>query len=70
MVVAHGGVGVTNTLDQHTTRGLKKIRVMKKRPSFALLYISLNTVIPTLSLVITKLYLKTADQEDHLFLCL
>ena len=33
MVVAHGGVGVTNTLDQHTTRGLKKIRAMT-RPEF------------------------------------
>ena len=33
MVVAHGGVGVTNTLEQHTTRGLKKIRVMT-RPEF------------------------------------
>ena len=33
LVAAHGGVGVTNTLDQHTTRGLKKIRVMT-RPEF------------------------------------
>ena len=31
LVVAHGGVGVTNTLEQLTTRGLKNIRVMTKQ---------------------------------------
>ena len=45
MVVAHGGVGVTNTLDQHTTRGLKKIRVMT-RPEFLHIFKALESISP------------------------